>query len=125
MKVEYKVIKGDRMLVVQLFGLTLDIDNQIMVQQTILDKDFIAAGNLIDRQTMPARLCYIIVKGFNQRVVKQIMKSVEFIDDEDLKNNLIEYTKKINRGEIETVPMHIFSNMIKEVQEYSESLNGK
>lgn len=125
MRVEYKVIKGDRMLIVQLFGRTLDIDNQIMVQQTILDKDFIAAGNLIDRQTMPARLCYIIVKGFNQRVVKQIMKSVEFIDDEDLKNNLIEYTKKINKGEVETVPMNIFANMIKEVQEYSESLNGK
>lgn len=124
MKVEYKVTKRDRMLTIQVFGITLDVDNQIMVQQTILDKDFIAAGNLIDRKTMPARICYILVKGFNERVVKQIMRSIEYITDENIKNDIIEYTKKINRGEVETIPMDVFAQMIQEVEEYSKSLDA-
>lgn len=124
MKVEYKITKRDKMIVIQVFGRTLNVDNQIMVQQTILDKDFIAAGNLIDRKTMPARICYILVKGFNERIVRQIMNSTEYITDDDIKNSIIEYTKKINRGEVETIPMDMFGKMIKELEEYSESLNG-
>lgn len=123
MEVKYKVNQNNDLLTIKLYTINnSSINSQITVVQTITKKDFIKAGNLIDRATMPFKICYIVLKQFHEKISQMMLQSLEYVYDEEVKDKIIEYSKKILSDKIEIVPEETFRNMLKEVEEFSENI---
>lgn len=93
-------------------------DYNFVSTQTFNSDDLKKVGNIIDKNTFPFRWCYILLKQFQDEVNKRLMLAASLIDDEDLKNSIVNYGKAVMKSEVTIVPPEKFEKLVKEVQEY-------
>ena len=74
MKVDYEVRKLNNGEILQLIMKTVDLTENVSVSQTIYKEDFIKAGNIIDKTTLPFKLCYILLKKFQEKTCRLKVK---------------------------------------------------
>lgn len=122
MKVEYEVRKLNNGELLQIIMKTADLHDNILVSQTITKNDFITAGNIIDKTTLPFKLCYILLKRFQEQINNEVVKASQYICDLNLQTQVINYAKDIMTSTVEIVPTELFERLLKEVEEYEREI---
>ena len=122
MKVDYEVRKLNNGEILQLIMKTVDLAENVSVSQTIYKEDFIKAGNIIDKTTLPFRLCYILLKKFQEKINNEIVRASQFVIDLDLQTKMIDYARDIINSKAEIVSVDLFESLLKEVEEYEQEI---
>lgn len=122
MKVDYEVRKLNNGEILQLIMKTVDLTENVSVSQTIYKEDFIKAGNIIDKTTLPFKLCYILLKKFQEKINNEIVRASQFVIDLDLQTKMIDYARDIINSKAEIVSVDLFESLLKEVEEYEREI---
>lgn len=122
MKVDYEVRKLNNGEILQLIMKTVDLTENVFVSQTIYKEDFIKAGNIIDKTTLPFKLCYILLKKFQEKINNEIVRASQFVIDLDLQTKMIDYARDIINSKAEIVSVDLFESLLKEVEEYEREI---
>lgn len=122
MKVDYEVRKLNNGEILQLIMKTVDLVENVSVSQTIYKEDFIKAGNIIDKTTLPFKLCYILLKKFQEKINNEIVRASQFVIDLDLQTKMIDYARDIINSKAEIVSVDLFESLLKEVEEYEREI---
>ena len=122
MKVDYEVRKLNNGEILQLIMKTVDLTENVSVSQTIYKEDFIKAGNIIDKTTLPFKLCYILLKKFQEKINNEIVRVSQFVIDLDLQTKMIDYARDIINSKAEIVSVDLFESLLKEVEEYEREI---
>ena len=122
MKVYYEVRKLNNGEILQLIMKTVDLTENVSVSQTIYKEDFIKAGNIIDKTTLPFKLCYILLKKFQEKINNEIVRASQFVIDLDLQTKMIDYARDIINSKAEIVSVDLFESLLKEVEEYEREI---
>lgn len=122
MKVDYEIRKLNSGELLQIILKTVDLHDNILVSQTITKNDFITAGNIIDKTTLPFKLCYILLKRFQERINNELVRASQYICDLNLQTQVIKYAKDIMNSNIEIVSTELFERLLKEVEEYEREI---
>ena len=122
MKVDYEVRKLNNGEILQLIMKTVDLPENVSVSQTIYKEDFIKAGNIIDKTTLPFKLCYILLKKFQEKINNEIVRASQFVIDLDLQTKMIDYARDIINSKAEIVSVDLFESLLKEVEEYEREI---
>ena len=117
MKVDYEVRKLNNGEILQLIMKTVDLAENVSVSQTIYKEDFIKAGNIIDKTTLPFKLCYILLKKFQEKINNEIVRASQFVIDLYLQTKMIDYARDIINSKAEIVSVDLFESLLKEVEE--------
>ena len=122
MKVDYEVRKLNNGEILQLIMKTVDLPENVSVSQTMYKEDFIKAGNIIDKTTLPFKLCYILLKKFQEKINNEIVRASQFVIDLDLQTKMIDYARDIINSKAEIVSVDLFESLLKEVEEYEREI---
>ena len=122
MKVDYEVRKLNNGEILQLIMKTVDLTENVSVSQTIYKEDFIKAGNIIDKTTLPFKLCYILLKKFQEKINNEIVRASQFVINLDLQTKMIDYARDIINSKAEIVSVDLFESLLKEVEEYEREI---